>query len=71
MPAPPPQRNLIRSRHPGHGPHPAGGREGLELARAYIDLGDDEAARGLLREVLDGHDPAAREEAARLLRELG
>jgi pilus assembly protein FimV len=53
------------------GPRPATGREGLELARAYLDLGDDEAARGLLREVLSGHDPAAREEAARLLRELG
>jgi pilus assembly protein FimV len=50
---------------------PAGGREGLELARAYIDLGDGEAARGLLHEVLRGRDPAAREEAARLLRELG
>jgi pilus assembly protein FimV len=48
-----------------------GGREGLELARAYIDLGDEEAARGLLREVLHGRDPVAREEAARLLRELG
>lgn len=52
-------------------PRPAGTREGLELARAYIDLGDDDAARGLLREVLAGGDPAAREEAARLLRELG
>lgn len=50
---------------------PAGGREGLELARAYIDLGDEEAARSLLREVLNGRDPAVREEAARLLRELG
>jgi len=56
---------------PAAGQAPAGGREGLELARAYIDLGDDDAARSLLREVLDGPDPAAREEAARLLRELG
>jgi pilus assembly protein FimV len=46
------------------------GREGLALARAYMDLGDDDGARTLLREVLDGRDPAAREEAARLLRDL-
>jgi len=42
----------------------------LELARAYLDLGDDDAARELLREVLDGRDPAARETAARMLRDL-
>ena len=42
----------------------------LELARAYLDLGDDNAARELLREVMDGRDPAARSEAARLLRDL-
>ena len=42
----------------------------LELARAYLDLGDDNAARELLRDVLDGRDPAARAEAARLLRDL-
>jgi pilus assembly protein FimV len=46
------------------------GREGLALARAYIDLGDDDGARTLLREVMHGQDPAAREEAARLLRDL-
>ena len=42
----------------------------LELARAYLDLGDDDAARAVLREVLDGRDPAAREAAAILLRDL-
>lgn len=42
----------------------------LELARAYLDLGDDDAARAVLREVLDGRDPAAREAAAALLRDL-
>lgn len=42
----------------------------VELARAYLDLGDDVAARELLREVLDGRDPVAREIAARMLREL-
>ncbi len=47
------------------------GRDRLELAVAYLDLGDAETARDLLREVLDGDDPVAREEAARLLNELG
>lgn len=42
----------------------------LELARAYLDLGDDDAARALLREVLDGRDPAAREAASKMLRDL-
>jgi len=42
----------------------------LELARAYLDLGDDDAARTVLREVLDGRDPVARETAAALLRDL-
>ena len=42
----------------------------LELARAYLDLGDDDAARTVLREVLDGRDPVAREAAAALLRDL-
>jgi pilus assembly protein FimV len=42
----------------------------LELARAYLDMGDDNAARELLRDVLNGRDPGARAEAARLLRDL-
>ena len=42
----------------------------VELARAYLDLGDEGAARELLREVLDGRDPVARDIAARMLREL-
>ena len=33
-------------------------------------MGDDDAARVILREVLDGRDPAARDTAARMLREL-
>ena len=55
---------------PAADPTPAAGNERLQLARAYLDLGDDDAARALLREVLDGRDPAARAEAARLLRDL-
>ncbi|HVI26805.1 MAG TPA: FimV/HubP family polar landmark protein [Xanthomonadaceae bacterium] len=44
--------------------------EQLDLAQAYLDVGDEEAARTLLREVLDGRDPAARATAARMLRDL-
>ncbi|WP_343059259.1 FimV/HubP family polar landmark protein [Pseudoxanthomonas broegbernensis] len=51
-------------------PAPAG-RERLELAIAYLDLGDVETARTLLREVATGQDPDARDEAAQLLREIG
>lgn len=47
-----------------------GGVERIELARAYMDLGDTETARALLREVADTGDGANREEAARLLLEL-
>ena len=43
------------------------GRDRLELARAYIDLGDDDTARSLLQEVIDGGDADARVEAQRLL----
>ncbi len=50
-------------------PAPAG-RERLELAVAYLDLGDVETARDLLNEVVAGDDAAARQEAAQLLREL-
>lgn len=50
-------------------PAPAG-RERLELAVAYLDLGDVETARDLLNEVMAGNDAAARQEAAQLLREL-
>jgi pilus assembly protein FimV len=46
------------------------GHDRIELARAYIELGDVATARGLLQEVADGGDAAARGEAARLLREL-
>lgn len=42
----------------------------LELARAYLDLGDDGSARAVLSELLDSRDPVAREAAASLLRDL-
>ncbi|GGK04260.1 hypothetical protein GCM10011394_11550 [Luteimonas terricola] len=44
-----------------------GGAERIELARAYIDLGDIDTARDLLREVVGAGEPAARAEASRLL----
>lgn len=47
------------------------GRERLELAIAYMDLGDVETARDLLNEVVAGGDSGARDEASQLLRELG
>lgn len=47
------------------------GRERLELAIAYLDLGDVETARDLLKEVVAGGDAAARDEATQLLREIG
>ena len=50
--------------------NPGNANQQLELARAYLDLGDDDAARALLREVLDGRDPAARDTAAKMLRDL-
>ena len=44
-----------------------GGAERIELARAYLDLGDIDTARDLLREVAEAGEPAARAEASRLL----
>lgn len=49
----------------------SGGAERLELARAYIDLGDQQSARNLLAEVVAEGDAAIRERAERMLRELG
>lgn len=50
-------------------PSPAG-QERIELARAYLDLGDVDTARSLLHEVADSGDAGARDEAARMLRGL-
>lgn len=44
-----------------------GGMERIELARAYLDLGDTETARELLLEVVSAGEPSARAEASRLL----
>lgn len=45
-------------------------RERLELARAYLDLGDHASARQLLGELVVSGDHASRQQATRLLREL-
>jgi pilus assembly protein FimV len=42
----------------------------LEQAQAFLAMGDEDTARELLRDVLNGRDPAARDRAARLLRDL-
>ncbi|WP_460833955.1 FimV/HubP family polar landmark protein [Lysobacter humi (ex Lee et al. 2017)] len=43
----------------------------LELAQAYLDLGDADNARRLLGEVADGKDATARTVATRMLRDIG
>ncbi len=49
---------------------PSASVERIELARAYIELGDLVTARGLLQEVIDGRDAAASADAMTLLRTL-
>ncbi|MDI9240309.1 FimV/HubP family polar landmark protein [Lysobacter sp. LF1] len=46
------------------------GQERLELARAYLDLGDHDSARQLLSEVVINGDLAARQQASRMLQDL-
>lgn len=55
---------------PSAAPPSGEGAERLELARAFIDLGDQESARNLLAEVLADSDASVRESAERMLREL-
>jgi pilus assembly protein FimV len=42
----------------------------LDLARAYVDMGDNEAARSLLNEVIGGGNSAQKQEAETLLKRL-
>jgi len=42
----------------------------LDLARAYADMGDNDAARGLLAEVIDGGNPQQQQEARALSQRL-
>lgn len=48
-----------------------GSRERLELAIAYLDLGDAQTARSLLEEVVTAGDATSREQAMELLGRLG
>lgn len=57
------QRDLLE-------PSAQAAHERLELARAYLDLGDLAGARQLLGEVVINGDHTARQQAARMLREL-
>ncbi len=43
----------------------------LDLARAYLDMGDPDGARSILNEVIEEGDPAQRQEARQLLDSLG
>jgi pilus assembly protein FimV len=42
----------------------------LDLARAYIDMGDPDGARSILDEVLEEGDSGQRQEAQKLLDDL-
>jgi pilus assembly protein FimV len=42
----------------------------LDLARAYMDMGDPEGARSILEEVLQEGNPTQRQEAERLIANL-
>jgi len=42
----------------------------LDLARAYVDMGDPSGARSILEEVLDEGDEAQRQQAQQLLDSL-
>lgn len=43
----------------------------IELAKAYLDIGDIDGAKGMLEEVVAEAGPAGRAEAERLLKEIG
>ena len=49
----------------------AGGHDRLELAIAYLDLGDAQTARSLLEEVARSDDPHLQAQARELLARLG
>jgi pilus assembly protein FimV len=43
----------------------------LDLARAYVEMGDQDSARGILEEVANEGNEEQRSEAAQMLRALG
>lgn len=72
--APEPPTKAVPAWHSGGAvrldPEAQAAHERLELARAYLDLGDLAGARQLLGEVVINGDHAARQQASRMLREL-
>jgi pilus assembly protein FimV len=72
--APEPPAKAVPAWHNGGAmrldPEAQAAHERLELARAYLDLGDLAGARQLLGEVVINGDHAARQQASRMLREL-
>jgi pilus assembly protein FimV len=67
-----PQPRFVPPPEPEAPPPPkASADQRMKLARAFLDIGDDHSAKELLRELLDDADPAARTDAARMLRDLG
>jgi pilus assembly protein FimV len=57
--------------HVGAAPLGTPGRDRLELAIAYLDLGDADTARTLLLEVARAGDPHSQAQARELLARLG
>lgn len=43
----------------------------LDLARAYVEMGDQDAAKGILEEVVDEGSEEQRGEAAQMLQAIG
>ena len=74
MRAPEPPAKAVPAWHSGGAvrldPAAQAAHERLELARAYLDLGDLAGARQLLGEDVINGDHAARQQASRMLREL-
>ena len=69
--AEPPRPRFVPGTEPDMPPPPkASAEQRIKLARAFLDIGDEHSAKELLRELLDDGDPAARNDAAKMLREL-
>jgi len=43
----------------------------LDLAKAYVDMGDSDGARSILDEVMEEGDDTQKEQAQELLRQIG
>lgn len=65
------EQSFAGTREAGDDPADDGSATKIELARAYLDIGDLEGARAMLEEVVAEAGPAGRAEAERLLKEIG